>query len=257
MNDTISRGLELLARGLRPYVSARAGRMGFDERVVADIERADAQYLLVFMWDRWNDLFRDDLSFVERSLVSELRDFRNRWAHQDHLTEQDTYRVLDDIERLLTAINSDQTPTASRFRRESLNRLWQSEIGRIESGRMFRVFSPFVLCLASALAISIAMFQFLPTPWNGILSVLVLLGMYRLAWHQSLRESVSLAGPKECRHCGKIIYTIECPYCHPEELLSATELVTTDSSVSKSIAGFLTGSGHRRRTSKDVSLETK
>lgn len=224
MSDTISRGLELLAVGLRPYVAERVSSTRFDARLLSDIERGDAQFFLVFMWDRWNDLFRDQLSFVERSLISELRDFRNRWAHQDHLTEQDTYRVLDDIERLLNAINSNQTSRASALRRESLNRLWQAEVGRDDRNRAFRIASPYLLCLSSAAAISVAFFQFFITPWNGILSILVLLGMIRLAWYQSQRESVTLAGPKECSHCGKIIYTVECPYCNPRELLAASDL---------------------------------
>jgi len=224
MSDTISRGLDLLAAGLRPYIANRVSTSRSDNRVLSDIERGDAQFLLVFMWDRWNDLFRDDLSFVERSLISELRDFRNRWAHQNHLTEQDTYRVLDDVERLLNAVNSNQTWRASELRRESLNRLWQAEVGRDGRNRAFRIVSPYLLCLSSAAAISVAFFQFFLTPWNGILSILVLLGMIRLAWHQSQRESVSLAGPKECSRCGKIIYTIECPYCNPRELLAASDL---------------------------------
>jgi len=223
MSDTISRGLDLLAAGLRPYLAERVSAKRFDARIISDIERGDAQFLLVFMWDRWNDLFRDDLSFVERSLISELRDFRNRWAHQNHLTEQDTYRVLDDVERLLNAVNSNQTWRASELRRESLNRLWQAEVGRDGRNRAFRIVSPYLLCLSSAAAISVAFFQFFLTPWNGILSILVLLGMIRLGWHQSLRESVSLAGPKECSRCGKIIYTIECPYCNPRELLAASD----------------------------------
>lgn len=223
MPNTISRGLDLLAYGLRPYVAKRVSSTGFDRRVLSDIERGDAQFLLVFMWDRWNDLFRDELSFVERSLISELRDFRNRWAHQDHLSEQDTYRVLDDIERLLNAVNSDQTWRASDLRRESLNRLWQAEVGRDGRNRAFRIASPYLLCLSSAAAISVSFFQFFLAPWNGILSILVLLGMIRFAWHQSQRESVSLAGPKECGRCGKIIYTTGCPYCHPSELLTALE----------------------------------
>ena len=35
------------------------------------------------MWDAWNDVFRKTLGQAERSLVSELRDVRNKWAHQE------------------------------------------------------------------------------------------------------------------------------------------------------------------------------
>ena len=249
MSDTISRGLDLLAAGLRPYLAERVSSKHFDTRIISDIERGDAQFLLVFMWDRWNDLFRDDLSFVERSLISELRDFRNRWAHQDHLTEQDTYRVLDDIERLLNAVKSNQAWRASELRRESLNRLWQAEIGRDGRNRAFRIVSPYLLCVSSAVAISVAFFQFFMTPWNGILSFLVSLGLIRLAWHQSQRESVSLAGPKECSRCGKIIYTAECPYCNPRELLAASDpslVLALPAKKTSSVCNFAESDARRR-----------
>lgn len=254
MSDSISRGLDLLAAGLRPFVAERVSSTRFDARLLSDIERGDAQFLLVLMWDRWNDLFRDELSFVERSLISELRDFRNRWAHQDHLTDQDTYRVLDDIERLLHAINSDMTPRASELRRASLDRLWHAEVGLNGRNRTFRIASPYLLCLSCAAAISVAFFQFFGAPWNGILSILVLLGMIRLAWHQSQRESISLAGPKECGRCGKIIYTIECPYCNPRELLAASDpeiaLLLTAGKTSNTIA--FADSNARRRPSPET-----
>lgn len=70
MKETISRGHDLLAARLRPYSAARVASGRFDARVLSDIERGDAQFLLVFMWDCWNDLFRDELSFIERSLSS-------------------------------------------------------------------------------------------------------------------------------------------------------------------------------------------
>ncbi len=249
MKDTISSGLDLLATGLRPYVADRAASVSSDARILVDIKHGDAQFLLVLMWDRWNEMFRQDLSFVERSLISELRDFRNRWAHQDQMTEQDKYRVLDDIERLLRSIHSEQAVKAADLRRESLNRLWQAEIGNDNEGRMLRILWPFLLCLTSAAALCFAFFWFLSTPWNGILSVLVVLGLFRLAWYQSLRDSVRTAGPKECRDCGKIIYTIECPYCRPVELRAEA-----DSAISRSqplsalrIVKSLTGSLERRR----------
>jgi RNA polymerase subunit RPABC4/transcription elongation factor Spt4 len=249
MKDTISRGLELLATGLRPYVTEQAVSGACDARALREIEHGDAQFLLIFMWDRWNDLFRQDLSFIERSLVSELRDFRNRWAHQDQMSEQDKYRVLDDIERLLRAIDSEHSDRASDLRRESLNRLWQAEIGNENDGRVLRIIWPFLLCLTSAAAVSFAFFWFLSGPWNGILSGLVLLGMFRLAWHQSLKDSVSTTGPKECRHCGKIIYTIECPYCRPEKLLAASDpsIALVQPLTSLPIARRLTVSWKRHR----------
>ena len=42
----------------------------------------DAAALLKLMWESWNDVFRKTLGPAERSLLSELRDQRNKWAHR-------------------------------------------------------------------------------------------------------------------------------------------------------------------------------
>src|SRR5262249_48673936 len=42
----------------------------------------------------------------ERTLVSELRDVRNRWAHQNPFSTDDAYRALDSAGRLLTAVSA-------------------------------------------------------------------------------------------------------------------------------------------------------
>ena len=214
MKDPVSEGLHFLAVGLRPYVAARVEAVLSNSELASQIGNWDAQSLMVFMWDRWNELFRSELSFVERSLISELRDFRNRWAHQDGLEERDVYRVLDDIERLLTAINSSQVKSVSLLRRESLNRLWSSELGENDRKRRLRVLWPFLLCGSCALALDVAIISFGAAPWSWILSILVFLALTRLAWKQSARESQIGPGPHECTDCGRIIYTIDCPYCH-------------------------------------------
>jgi hypothetical protein len=218
MKDPVSEGLFSLAVGLRPYVVSRVMCVYRDADLAAEILNWDAQALMVFMWDRWNDLFRNELSFVERSLISELRDFRNRWAHQDYLEEADVYRVLDDIERLLKAIESAENLVVRDLRIECLNRLWTKELGDDARHRRFRLIWPYLLCGASSLAISCAIIYFMSAPWSWILSTLVALGMMRVAFLQATRESRRGPGPHECSHCGRIIYTVECPYCRPQHL---------------------------------------
>lgn len=44
------------------------------------------------------------LSPIHKALLHELKRFRNDWAHQFNFTDEDTYRTLDTIERLLAAI---------------------------------------------------------------------------------------------------------------------------------------------------------
>jgi len=63
------------------------------------------------MWDQWNQVFRYKLGMAERSLVSELREYRNRWAHQDLFSDDDSYRVLDSAQRLLMAVGAHEAAT--------------------------------------------------------------------------------------------------------------------------------------------------
>lgn len=225
MKDPVSEGLFSLAVGLRPYVESRVRCVYRDAGLATDVLTWDSQALMVFMWDRWNDLFRNELSFVERSLISELRDFRNRWAHQDYLEESDVYRVLDDIERLLKAVNSAESHVVRALRMECLNRLWMEELGDDARHRRIRLVWPYLLCGASSIAISCAVIYYMSAPWSWILSALVFLGLMRIAFLQATRESRRGPGPHECSHCGRIVYTVECPYCCPQQL----ERVVSDS----------------------------
>ncbi len=69
--------------------------------------RWDAALLLAVMWNQWNTVFRKTLGRAERTLVSELRDVRNKWAHQTPFSGDDTDRALD----------SDRTIADGRLRR--------------------------------------------------------------------------------------------------------------------------------------------
>ena len=85
--------MELLRAGLAPFVEreviervkAQAVRMDTIRRFAEDPALADrpmvdwdASGLLRLMWETWNDVFRHTLGFTERSLVSELRTWRNK-----------------------------------------------------------------------------------------------------------------------------------------------------------------------------------
>jgi hypothetical protein len=46
------------------------------------------------VWDQWNTIFYKVLEHAERSLVSELRDTRNKWAHQKAFSIDNLYRAV-------------------------------------------------------------------------------------------------------------------------------------------------------------------
>ena len=127
--ERVTRALDALSTGLAPYVERQlenvyhqqwhdVAQQSFrDDRgqgkFIAD-GRWDAHSLLTVMWDQWNRVFRDRLDHAERSLVSELREYRNRWAHQTDFDFDDAYRILDSVERLLAAVQSDEAAKISR-----------------------------------------------------------------------------------------------------------------------------------------------
>ena len=52
--------------------------------------------------------------------MSELRDIRNRWAHQESFSSDDAYRALDSTHRLLTAVSSPETGEVENMKMELL-----------------------------------------------------------------------------------------------------------------------------------------
>ena len=84
------------------------------------IEEWDAAGLLKLMWETWNEVFRKTLGFSERSLVSEIRDWRNKWAHQQPFSSDDVYRALDSVGRLLTAVSASQADEVEKAKMELL-----------------------------------------------------------------------------------------------------------------------------------------
>jgi hypothetical protein len=50
--------------------------------------------------------FRDQLSRAQQNFARELREIGNLWAHGEAFSADDTYRALDTMERLLTAVDA-------------------------------------------------------------------------------------------------------------------------------------------------------
>ena len=149
-HERVNKAMELLRSGLAPFVRrevmAKAKenvvRMETIRRFAEDPKLADkplddwdAAALLKLMWETWNDVFRDTLGFTERSLVSELRDWRNKWAHQERFSSDDADRALDSAERLLTAVSASEAEEVAKVKRE-LRRLVLEEQVRGEQRRV-------------------------------------------------------------------------------------------------------------------------
>ena len=138
-HERVGKALELLKAGLCPFVErelkAQHKQDWFDqvkaavgssqEKLFRDEAEPpwDTASLLTVMWNQWHLVFRKILGHAERSLVSELRDHRNKWAHQQTFSCDDAYRALDSADRLLTAVSA---PEADQIEKMKMERFWLS-----------------------------------------------------------------------------------------------------------------------------------
>ncbi len=234
-NDRIAAGLDLLTEGLSPYLEQKLQTIYKDRWVNAarssfrdDRDRAgenghginwDAQSLLTVMWDQWNSLFRHDLGHHERSLVSELKEFRNRWAHQYDFDFDDTYRLLDSVHRLLKSIHA---PNMGRIESEKKDLLEYHVANTVNLEIQRSAFrwnrwwiTGFYACCALVVVFNVTF-----EGQTGAIAVATatILALIYLIYQQFKMDPPQLYGPRECRRCHKIIYSDNCPYCaSPQE----------------------------------------
>lgn len=128
--ERVARSLDVTAEGLEPFVAKTltqhvpAGMTWPTILKVLDESRGnprgdmqysagDLQCQLRVMTERIGDLgfpFNEALSRAEQNMAGELREIRNKSAHQSPFNFDDTYRALDTMERLLRAAGQ---PTAA------------------------------------------------------------------------------------------------------------------------------------------------
>jgi len=130
--ERVGKAMELVRQGLAPFAerefrnlhSSQAGAealryMGEDRAAgKKPLAEWDVAALLKLMWEAWSDVFGKTLGRAERSLVQELRDWRNKWAHQEPFSSDDADRALDSMTRLLTAVSAPQAEEVGRMKME-------------------------------------------------------------------------------------------------------------------------------------------
>jgi hypothetical protein len=231
--ERVTRALDALSTGLAPYVERElqavyqnqwreVAQQSFREDRGSGKPTAssgwDAHSLLTVMWDQWNRVFRGRLDHAERSLVSELREYRNRWAHQVDFNFDDTYRILDSAERLLSAVQAEECGAVSRekndllrahFNHEARTAYRKAQINR----RKWHDLTVYLVC---AVSLVFVMTVLLGTAYWFFSAFIVLLFGY-LAYTRTNSPAPSFYGPHECVDCGKVIYGEKCPYCEGSE----------------------------------------
>ena len=124
-NEYVGRAMDVLRTGLWPFVCNEIARFGrnndlarYESFLRKPVSDMDVSNLLALMETAWAEVFQQRLSRMDRSLVVELRGYRNRWAHQEAISWRDADRTLDSCERLLRAVGAtDLAENAAAIRR--------------------------------------------------------------------------------------------------------------------------------------------
>ena len=242
--EIVTVALETLTKGLSGYVQGQLkstfrddwlevarGSFRSDRNIDEldeDVHKWDAHALLTVMWDQWNAAFRRRLGLFERSLVAELRAFRNRWAHQRSFNFDDTYRLLDSVQRLLSAISAPNVTSISELKFEMLKDEFGGAINaaaRDADNRKERWVVSFVYLVCGSVFVYLLPQTFGESAWA--LSIAVAIGCAFLIWKRIKSRTVHV-GPHECRRCRRIIYGTACPYCSSNPLFDSNELKMLD-----------------------------
>ncbi|MFN8703582.1 MAG: Swt1 family HEPN domain-containing protein, partial [Rhodospirillales bacterium] len=142
--ERVGKALELLKSGLAPFVERELkaenaqGWLSTVRQSVGETQTKlfkdneppqwDVVALFSVIVSQWTPTFRKILGQTERALVSELREVRNRWAHQKPFSGEDTERALDSMHRLLTAISAPQAEEIAKMRFELRRLVFEEQV---------------------------------------------------------------------------------------------------------------------------------
>ncbi len=236
----VTNALEHLTVGLAPFVEGELRRVygnGWLTAIQSSFRRMpaikteegalqwDAHALLTVMWDQWNQVFRSELGFLERSMVSELREYRNRWAHQVNFDFDDAYRIVDNADRLLKAAGRPSR-TIGSAKREMLHTEFsqQQSTANEQASRARKTWMNIGLYCTCALGLGAVVMSAVPSPTDWIFSAGIGIALIFVILAET-RVRPRLIGPHECHWCHKIVYTEVCPYCQPELILQQHGLI--------------------------------
>ncbi len=151
-HERVGRALHLLSEGLAPFIEREMRNTYRDHWLlraraslresyapnedIATMMKSDLYAQLSVMVGNWKEVFGKPLGKAERSLVAELQEVRNTWAHSSATwSTDDTYRALDSVTRLLTEIGATSQADTVEKQRYDLLRVRFEEQARRETRR--------------------------------------------------------------------------------------------------------------------------
>ena len=145
----VGEGLDLLVEGMKPFVIQEMKRRHDRDWVheIAEIINKnpsapkhkitddipwDTSLIASIIEAEWRYLFRNKLGSADRSMLHEVRDVRNRWAHQKAFSLDDTIRALDTIWRLLSSVSAGEQAAEVDRIKQSVMRVRYQELAKAE-----------------------------------------------------------------------------------------------------------------------------
>lgn len=121
--DRVGRALELFGVAFGPYVDRRMSKKtpaggNWKAAYPSDNVESDPSALINVMFDNWQNVFKNELKNHSRNMLGEVREWRNKWAHNESFPHDDAYRALDSVERLLAAIDASEASEVGASKNE-------------------------------------------------------------------------------------------------------------------------------------------
>jgi predicted AAA+ superfamily ATPase len=149
--DRVGNAFELLRDGLHPFIDQTVYRIapGTDWAAMLGevrgkhVDAQDVQTHLMLLTERFSQLFKDRLPYVARNYANELREQRNAWAHMKAFSNDDTHRMLDNAERLLTLVGAvEQSEEVRRSKSDHQRSVFEAETRKLVRQREASVSVP-------------------------------------------------------------------------------------------------------------------
>lgn len=132
----VDNALQLLTKDLRPWFEREMRSVygaSWESRAAGALDKPlvkgnwDLTAIAAVILSEWHNVFKRALGNSEKNLLGELRDIRNKWAHEGAFNQDDTYRALDSIHRFMVSIAAPGAAEIDKEKRDVLRIRFEEE----------------------------------------------------------------------------------------------------------------------------------